>query len=377
MKGSNNSRETGVAFEESFDLKYRDKALKKYTIQVSQLYQQPNGRTSDVVFVRIQDDSEICATFELVFTDMLFLSRDPDGKLKTTLAGKGHSPLIEAIIRDYIFSKDVQALNAGALLFAPDSPWTARLEKDTNGNWNFRRDPAIIAYENKLARELLLREFYQVYSKSGHTFIRPVYEKCHYFGNSLRSAHEALVSRKYIEPSPKKHDVFLMTYEGMAVAESLLLSPFTNRIFLIAKCCEEIEKLIELAYKPAVKDYDLFFQEKSEPKNSIHEDIWENIEFSKLVICDFTGKRPNCFIEYGYALGKGKHIILCVEESEGKAKGNLLRMPFDTQPQKYSFWRKEWLKDPTRCKAELDKFKEEIAERIARKISLIESRSNI
>jgi nucleoside 2-deoxyribosyltransferase len=185
-----------------------------------------------------------------------------------------------------------------------------------------------------------------------------------------------LVSRGFIEIFSQ--GLFRLTYNGQTFVEEKLLSTYNNKIFLIAACEDEIDRLIEKVYRPAVEhetDYQLKFQEKSEPKGTIHEDIWDYIEGSKLIICDFTHSRPNCFIEYGYALAKEKHIILCIEEKEGKDKNNRLKVPFDTQPQKYSFWKREWLENNDL--ENLENYKKEIRERINMKLDIIDVQSEI
>ncbi len=49
--------------EPRFTLHYRDKALRKYEIRVSKLYEHPEGKSADEVVVRIKNDSGVCATF--------------------------------------------------------------------------------------------------------------------------------------------------------------------------------------------------------------------------------------------------------------------------------------------------------------------------
>ena len=110
--------------------------------------------------------------------------------------------------------------------------------------------------------------------------------------------------------------------------------------------------------------------------DSIYDEIWENIDYSKLIICDFTNFRPNCFIEYGYAYAKEKNIILTIEKTFWENEHKKIIAPSDTLMQKYSMWKKEWLEDDN-YKDELTKFKEEIKDRIIRKISIIESHSEI
>lgn len=43
-------------------------------------------------------------------------------------------------------------------------------------------------------------------------------------------------------------------------------------------------------------------------------EIFERLHRSQLVICDYTGERPNCFLELGYALGRQLPSILTAKE---------------------------------------------------------------
>ena len=48
----------------------------------------------------------------------------------------------------------------------------------------------------------------------------------------------------------------------------------------------------------------------------IMDDIWENIERSRVVIADLTGKNPNVFYETGIAHALGKEVILMAQTLE-------------------------------------------------------------
>jgi len=58
--------------------------------------------------------------------------------------------------------------------------------------------------------------------------------------------------------------------------------------------------------------------------------IFENLHFSSAAVVDITGFRPNCFIELGYALGRGVRTIVTAE------KGTVL--PFDQNALPCHFW---------------------------------------
>lgn len=59
--------------------------------------------------------------------------------------------------------------------------------------------------------------------------------------------------------------------------------------------------------------------------------IFENLHFASFAVIDLTSDRPNCFIEFGYALGRGIKVILTAEE------GTVL--PFDSHDIPCFFWK--------------------------------------
>jgi hypothetical protein len=68
-------------------------------------------------------------------------------------------------------------------------------------------------------------------------------------------------------------------------------------------------------------------------------EIFETLHYSDMVVVDITGQRPNCFIELGYALGRGRRVIITAMEGTP--------LPFDQQAIPCFFW------NPTGDTAEL------------------------
>jgi hypothetical protein len=62
----------------------------------------------------------------------------------------------------------------------------------------------------------------------------------------------------------------------------------------------------------------------------INQEIFNRLHRSSVVVVDVTGERPNCFIELGYALGRGLPTMVCAREST--------TLPFDTKPVPTLFW---------------------------------------
>lgn len=59
--------------------------------------------------------------------------------------------------------------------------------------------------------------------------------------------------------------------------------------------------------------------------------IFESLHFASVAIVDVTGERPNCFIEFGYALGSGNRVLVTAEDGT--------KLPFDQEMIPSHFWR--------------------------------------
>ena len=356
-----------------FELRYRDKSFAKYLIAISDIQHMSGGAH---VIVYIYHDETLISRFKIEFSGTWISLNSNQSGLNKSLLGNEYSPLIGNLIKDYIFGKRMEDLNGNTISIHTGSEYSKSIFQNTNGILNYQRDPAIVAKENKFARKIVLRELYIIHTGRGPSSVKYIIENCNFYDFTLRNAIEALKDKGFI--LSEKADTLRLSYSGLTLVEERLLTPFNDTIFLVAACNELIYKLIEKIYEPAVNElgYELIFQERSEPKGTIHDDIWEYLEHSKLILCDLSFQRPNCFIEYGYALAKGKRIILCVEESEGKTEEGLMAVPFDTITQKYSFWRKEWLSSKENT-MELSEFKQEIKNRIDMKLRILEIESKI
>lgn len=358
-----------------FQLEYRDNSFKKYVVQIDE---PRTTRAGTEVLVHICHNTVPKFSFSILFMERFLRKNFPEGTFdKSKIGTSDHSALIENIVRDTIFDRKVEDLNDKKITIQIDSDYSRNIFQDENGLLKYKRNPEIVAKENRFARETVLRELYMIYSERGPSPRYRIVKECHFYVSAIQRAIEALKDRKFID-SDASHNISL-THSGFSfIEDNFLLSPFRGEIFMIGACEEEIFKLKEKVYEPVVGElgYKLKFQEQSEPRNTIHEDIWERIEYSKIILCDLTFQKPNCFIEYGYALAKGKHIILCVEENEGRNKDGLMKMPFDTLPQKYSFWRREWLSND-KYSNELMGYHDTILDRIKEKLNIINAISSI
>lgn len=200
---------------------------------------------------------------------------------------------------------------------------------DDNGRMLYKREPKMIIRENRMARKLLLRCAYL--GRSAAFERRKMFKSCHYDHDSLERAHENLLTAGFIREL-KHPTIFALTNKGQVEFENTYLR-YSNVVFLIAACKDDVEETIKEVYKPVIEGefgLKLIFQEREEPSKTIHEDIYDYIDNCMFIITDLTHHRPNCYYELGYARAKGKQIILCIEESQRK------EIPFDVTPLRYT-----------------------------------------
>ncbi len=355
-----------------FKLNYRENVNEKYEIVVYQCGQDTNSLSIDIAPYR---DDKILGDFKFRISHFWLFTNFNVSENRASYLHRKARKLIENMIRDMLFEEKIAGVLGRTIDFQDlKENYRSRIFKNDNGELDYRREARIIAAENKIARQIVLEQLFLFQNQVGGPVDRSLLkERCAYYPNTVTNAITTLKSKGFIED----YDGYHLTYPGSMYIEERILSPFKNKIFLIAACNDIVYRLIDKVYRPAVKElgYTLIFQEQSEPKGSIHEDIWNYINHCRIILCDLSYKRPNCFIEYGYALAKEKHIILCVEENEGKTKDGYIRVPFDTQNQKYSFWKKEWFDNGE--ESELEKYKNEIQERVQMKIQIIELEEEI
>lgn len=96
------------------------------------------------------------------------------------------------------------------------------------------------------------------------------------------------------------------------------------------------EVFFAVVAKPVIEDEYGYSLKVVDGKQAVEEaridqDIFVKLRRSGLVIADLTGQRPNCFLELGYALGRGARTI--VTARDGTA------LPFDVQTYSSHIWK--------------------------------------
>jgi hypothetical protein len=99
---------------------------------------------------------------------------------------------------------------------------------------------------------------------------------------------------------------------------------------------QAVEDHFEAVIKPVVESmgYELVTIDGGKAEYSIiNLEIFENLHRANVVVVDVTGERPNCFIELGYALGRGLPVMVTARDGTN--------LPFDTAPVPTRKWKSE------------------------------------
>lgn len=101
---------------------------------------------------------------------------------------------------------------------------------------------------------------------------------------------------------------------------------------------DDVQAFFDVVVRPVLEDefgYRLIVIDGQQQYDHarIDEEIFAKLHRANVVIADLTGERPNCFLELGYALGRGLPTMVTVK---GGAK-----MPFDIASLSALFWKAE------------------------------------
>lgn len=96
---------------------------------------------------------------------------------------------------------------------------------------------------------------------------------------------------------------------------------------------DAVERFFRHVVDPAIKDLGYAPFETGRVRTEyawMNEEIFDSLHYSGAVVADVTGLRNNCFVELGYALGRGLRIVVTAM--------NGTRLPFDSQMLPHHFW---------------------------------------
>jgi len=88
-----------------------------------------------------------------------------------------------------------------------------------------------------------------------------------------------------------------------------------------APAFDEVQEFFEVVVQPILEEelgYRMVVVDGHQPYEQarIDQEIFVKLHHSSVVVADITGSRPNCFIELGYALGRGLPVMLLARDGE-------------------------------------------------------------
>jgi len=95
----------------------------------------------------------------------------------------------------------------------------------------------------------------------------------------------------------------------------------------------EVERFFRDVAQPVVEEIGLSVVDLGHDRQErawMNAEIFEQLHHAELAFVDLTGSRPNCYIELGYALGRGHRVIITARKEEPP--------PFDADKLPWHFW---------------------------------------
>ena len=155
------------------------------------------------------------------------------------------------------------------------------------------------------------------------------------------SLHAMLHNLSYIElraqdPSTKE---YALTYKGMQKIDELLKDKSTSRQIFIAISFADSNASIEIALKDGIIKAGFSPQiiKDKEHNNYIMPEIFYEIDKSPAIVMETTDRNYSAYYEAGYALGRGKEVIVCCKKSVFHEN----KPPFDISQKSIILWEDE------------------------------------
>lgn len=138
---------------------------------------------------------------------------------------------ISEVIHDLLSTQKLSDLHLKDFWFKYQSPFAERIRylNDNDKAWiRFIRDPEALAVENKLVRELVLKELYSLKSWRDTIHMHHILNACKHDEEAVRNAVKTLTSAGYLDnptDSTGKITNYDLTLEGSLFVENNLLNP--------------------------------------------------------------------------------------------------------------------------------------------------------
>lgn len=320
---------------EALSQKYRDKGLKEVFIKVTPFSEDYGSNVSiSIEVIRQVDPGEQRIKFGLCWSGTEHDSEDTSIVSQTMLLIKW------AILNNYLKRLiETNGNNEPVVIYRKDGSVTPQRDAFfyTKVGEHYRiLLPAIEEFriqEHRLARRIVLHLLYW----SDSLLRQDIINQAHFDTKIVEQEVVALLSSDIVKMHGKQY------YATLAARELYESETHSNQgiVFIVAACHadnvaseSDHQKILKVYQSVVSREFSLtpIFQENEEPQENIYTDIFNYLDKCDFVIADITYDRPNCYVEIGYALAKGKHVLGFKQKewSESKKPGNSI--PFDLFP---------------------------------------------
>jgi hypothetical protein len=148
-------------------------------------------------------------------------------------------------------------------------------------------------------------------------------------GSSASARLAALSMHNTRPPAPEFAQRLLRLLDDLAPPRAFcvrLLNPDHPRY-------PEVERFFRDVAQPVVEEVGLSVVDLGHDRQEhawMNAEIFEQLHNAELAFVDLTGSRPNCYIELGYALGRGHRVVITARQEEPP--------PFDADKLPWHFW---------------------------------------
>lgn len=205
---------------------------------------------------------------------------------------------------------------------------------------------ADIPYPRNLSEKIdrILMNLYHIDSNYGHNYYMNQSIVRAFFSSSQeeeRSLGIALIMLELGYLYSGTNGVFKIAGKGWQRIDELLRQNEEKKQAFIAMAFRDETKVIRDAFKKGISDagYTSLAIDEKEHNNQIVPEIFTEINNSKFLVMDVTYPNNGAYYEAGYALGKGKQVIICCREDAFMDSSN--RPHFDIAQKSMIVWKSE------------------------------------
>lgn len=248
---------------------------------------------------------------------------------------------INNLIFEYVMRERRDDEQTAPWWFFFDPDYTTKEDDDPH-----RINLADIPYPNDLSEKAdrILLNLYHIDSNYGHAFFMDPHIARALFSSSQEEESSfgiisIMMELKYLQSHT--NGVFKIAGKGWQRIDELLRQNAEKRQAFIAMAFRDETKSIRDAFKRGISDagYTSLAIDEKEHNNQIVPEIFDEINKSKFLVMDVTYPNYGAYYEAGYALGKGKQVIICCRKDAFDDSNN--RPHFDIAQKSMIVWKDE------------------------------------